>query len=122
MEIPERIRTALSTVAAVASGAAVVGLVVVAGATDPAAIAMALLGAVFFGLSAFPTVRADPAYDVLSTGYLAALFALWYLVVRGGPVPSDAMVTVVGAAAVLAAGGLLVELYGYRRAIGSRPN
>ena len=122
MEITERIWTALSTVAAVASAAAAAGLVFVAGTTDPAAVAMTLLGAAFFGLSAFPAVRADPAYDVLSTGYPAALFALWYLVVRGGPGPSDAAVTVVGAAAVLAAGGLLVELYGYRRAIGSRPN
>lgn len=105
----------LLTVAAVAAAAAAVGVVFVAGPVDPAAVAMLVLCAGFFGASAFARVRAHPAYGVLNAGYAAVLFALWYLVVDSSPGLDAAVVDAIGLFAVLAAGALVVELYSYRR-------
>jgi hypothetical protein len=114
MEIENPVWSALAAVAALLAAAGAVGLVVVAGSAEPAAVAMLLLCAAFFAASAFPTIRAHPAYTLLNAGYVAALFTLWYLVVRASPGVGSVAVDAIGAFAVLAAGGLLVELYNYR--------
>ncbi|WP_053947143.1 hypothetical protein [Halolamina sediminis] len=117
----ERLLNGLLTVAAVAAAAAALGVVFVAGPVDPAAVAMLGLCAAFFGASAFARVRAHPAYGVLNAGYVTVLFALWYLVVDASPGLDAAVVDAIGLFAVLAAGGLVVELYSYRRDVDSRP-
>ena len=104
----------LLTVVAVFSAAGAAGLVFVAGSAEPAAVAMLLLCASFFAVSAFPTVRAHPAYSLLNAGYVTALFTLWFLVIRSSPGVGTVAVDFIGVFTVLAAGGLLVELYNYR--------
>jgi len=110
----ESLLNGVLTIGAVLSAAGAVGLVVVAGPAKPAAVAMLLLCAAFFAASAFPTVRAHRSYNVLNASYVATLFALWYLVLRSSSGVGSVVVDAVGVFAVLAAGGLLVELYNYR--------
>ena len=121
MEITSPVWSALAAVAALLAAAGTVGFVFVAGAADPAVIAMLALCAAFLGASAFPGVRAHRAYSLLNAGYVAALFSLWYLAVRSSPGVGAMAVDAIGVFAVLAAGGLVVELYSYRRAGHHRP-
>lgn len=114
METTFPVRSTLSAIAALVATVIAIGLVFVAGPAAPAAVAMALLGAAFFGLSAIPAVRAHPAYSLLNAAYVAALSAFWYLVVHSSPGTDGSIAAVIGAFAVLAVGGLLVELYNYR--------
>ena len=110
----ETVWNALAAVVALLAAAGAVGLVVVAGPADPAAIGMLALCAGFFGASAIPAVRAHHSYNLLNAGHVAALFALWFLVVRSSPGIAPATADAIGVFAALAAGGLLVELYNYR--------
>ena len=110
----ESLLSGLLTAVAVFSAAGAAGLVFVAGPAEPAAVAMLLLCAAFFAVSAFPTVRAHPAYSLLNAGYVTALFTLWFLVIRSSPGVGTVAVDFIGVFTVLAAGGLLVELYNYR--------
>ena len=115
MQITSPVWNALAAVVALLSAVGAIGLVVVAGPAEPAAVAMLLLCAAFFGASAFPAVRAHPAYSLLNAGYVTALFGLWYLVIRASPGVGAVAIDAVGVFTVLAAGGLLVELYNYRQ-------
>lgn len=115
MDITSPVWSALSTVAAVVAAAITVGLLFVADSSALPAVGMALLATAFFGLSTLPRVRAHPAYGALNAGFVAAMLALWFAALRGGPAGESPEAGLVGGLAVVGFVFAVRELYRYRR-------
>ena len=120
MEIPRAVWSALAAGAALLSVVAALGFVVVGGVAEPAAVGVLLLCTAFFTASAFPTVRTHSAYSLVNAGSLTAMATGWFIVASALPGVDGVAVGLIGAVATLGAGGLLVELYSYRRGTSRR--
>lgn len=101
----QRVQSALHTGAAVLIAAVGGWFIVRPGGSAPWAYGLVVLGVVFFGLSALPSVREHDAYNAIGAAFAAIVCTVAYV---------GSGVLFIGILAVVSVVGTLVELYNWR--------